>query len=690
MRKLSIMLMAALVFTSFPPQVSLPSAEAANLFEILFPRSTERRRAREREARLREQRRRALLEGTKIKVSGPKYYTYKAEPHRVMALGKLQSAFAKIGETNEKERIRQREEIAQKALEQEQERQKLKRNLVIEAALRGLDVAQMGEVPLLDLASIPPRVEPSEQPAALDDATFSMIDHRALLSDVRVMATKKMGAAIAGFYAENPDPLWLDGQGLPNEAARKVALMFADADQYGLQAGDYALATEPVADDAAASLAFELSMTAAALQYASDARHGVTNPDKISGYHDFPQNKADHDKVLRQMAVASDRVAYLLGAHPADPAFAALKRELAELAPKDSSEPAPITIAPGTFIKPGQINTELANIIELARRRADETIKTDHAQVLASDHSIGEYTPEVVEFVRDMQRSLKLTPDGIIGKNTIRRLVGEKKDTAESKRQKVRLAMERLRWHPDHLGTRHVLINQPAYRVALNDGGREVISMKAVVGKSTNQTNFFHDTIEYVEFNPYWGVPRSILVNEMLPKLRQNGGYLDQLGYEITNGRGQQIASASVDWFDVGSNFPYDVRQPPGPRNALGRLKIMFPNRHSIYMHDTPAKSLFSRRKRAYSHGCVRLERPQEMAAAVLGTSIADIKSEISTGINGKRNLKSKLPVYVSYYTAWPGADGKVLYYSDVYKRDAYLTKALSAERKMRAAAING
>ena len=135
----------------------------------------------------------------------------------------------------------------------------------------------------------------------------------------------------------------------------------------------------------------------------------------------------------------------------------------------------------------------------------------------------------------------------------------------------------------------------------------------------------------------------------------------------------------------MGANFPFDVRQPPGPRNALGSLKIMFPNRHSIYMHDTPAKSLFSRSTRAYSHGCVRLERPHEMAAAVLGTTVEDIRSQISDGQNKQRRLKSKLPVYVSYFTAWPDSSGKMRYYADIYGRDKALQKALNAELATRA-----
>jgi len=208
-----------------------------------------------------------------------------------------------------------------------------------------------------------------------------------------------------------------------------------------------------------------------------------------------------------------------------------------------------------------------------------------------------------------------------------------------------------------------------------------------VVGKPANQTNFFHDEIEYVEYNPYWGIPRSILVNEMLPKLRSNPGYFDRLGYEVTNVRGRRISSSSVDWYNVGSNFPYNVRQPPGRKNALGELKIMFPNKHSIYMHDTPAKSLFKRDKRAFSHGCVRLADPRAMAAAVLGSTVDQVSASLADGRNKQKRLARKIPVYVAYFTAWPAADGTMKYYGDVYGRDKALGKAFAAERAARARA---
>ncbi|MEO0329840.1 MAG: L,D-transpeptidase family protein, partial [Pseudomonadota bacterium] len=226
------------------------------------------------------------------------------------------------------------------------------------------------------------------------------------------------------------------------------------------------------------------------------------------------------------------------------------------------------------------------------------------------------------------------------------------------------------------------------YRARYIEAGSEALSMRVVVGKKSNQTNFFYDEIEHIVYNPYWGVPRSIIVNEFLPKSLGNPGYLDQRGYEVTTFGGKRISSSSINWGEVGAHPKFAVRQPPGKKNALGELKIMFPNKHSIYMHDTPSKSLFNKQHRAFSHGCVRLHDPRAMAAAVLGRSVNHIASNVGAGQNRTEKLKSKVPVYVSYFTAWPDKDGKVNYFRDMYDRDSYLTRAMIATSKARQSGI--
>jgi len=427
---------------------------------------------------------------------------------------------------------------------------------------------------------------------------------------------------------------------------------------------------------------FEILLTARAMRYAADAAHGVVNPNKLSGYHDFPDNKPDFAKIITNLSKSPSPGNHLETYHPRVTAFYYLKQELVQL--REANDPEDeITIKSGTFLKPGRSSDQLPNIIAAIKKRGSKNLLTIHeAAFTAFEGEV--YTPELVKLVKAFQRENKLGADGIVGNATIAKLSGF---SSQDKIDRVLFAIERLRWHPAELGSRHVFINQPAYRASYMVNGKAGLSMRAIVGKPSNQTSFFHDTIESVVYNPYWGVPRSILVNEMLPKLRENPSYLDERGYEVTDARGQQIASASIDWSQVGANPRYDVRQTPGPRNALGELKILFPNKHAIYMHDTPSRGLFKRTSRALSHGCVRLQQPKEMAAAVLGTSVSNVKSMLSKG-HSKQIVPQQIPVYVAYFTAWPKDDGEVQYFTDIYKRDRALAKAMFVTTESRQAGV--
>ena len=213
------------------------------------------------------------------------------------------------------------------------------------------------------------------------------------------------------------------------------------------------------------------------------------------------------------------------------------------------------------------------------------------------------------------------------------------------------------------------------------------LTMRAVVGRPDAQTYFFVDHVKDVEYNPYWNVPRSIVINEMLPKLYRDGSYLSDHGYQVLNQRGRQIASNSVDWAAFARNTTsVGVRQPPGRRNALGLLKIEFPNKHAIYMHDTNEKSLFTRDMRALSHGCVRLQHPKEMAAALLGKSVDYVAKRIGEGKNASEHVAGDIPVYLAYFTAWPDQNGTVHYYNDIYARDAHMKTAIEKTEAMRKA----
>ncbi|MBB3318259.1 MULTISPECIES: murein L,D-transpeptidase [unclassified Rhizobium] len=247
---------------------------------------------------------------------------------------------------------------------------------------------------------------------------------------------------------------------------------------------------------------------------------------------------------------------------------------------------------------------------------------------------------------------------------------------------KVIVAMEEMRWLPQEFPEKYVFINQPAYMAYYFDRGELALSMKAVIGQQDHQTNFFDATIKTVQFNPDWGVPQSIIRNEMLPHLKRDPSYLDREGYKVAV-KGKEMSSAKVDWAQPLENI--SVVQPPGPDNALGQLKILFPNPHDIYMHDTPARGKFASQDRMFSHGCVRLENPRAMAAAVLQTSVEFVDQEIAGGEKKDMPVPEEIPVYVSYFTAWPTADGVIHYFDDIYGRDAQTLAAIAATSASRA-----
>lgn len=534
----------------------------------------------------------------------------------------------------------------------------------------------------------------SQIASADDNETVSLLSTpfaaaRPDLAEVSLRLLPEIGAAVETRYAEHPGFIWIDA-GRPNDSARDAMKALARAADYGLDPADYAVASPSGFDEDARrrDLArFELELTAKVLTYVRDAKRGRIDPNRISEYHDFKLHSVDYAAVLDEIDASRDVAAVIEAANPSNAPFRALKAELARLRGEAAESTVPV-VARNVLIRPGMSHVEIPNIVGAVTALGSPGLKEAHAETLSTYAILPPgaaretYTPEIVALIKDFQKENGLGVDGVIGRNTVWAMTVE---SPETKIRKVRLAMERLRWLPRELGSRHVFINQPAYRANYVNAGRTALSMKVVVGKKSNQTNFFHDKIETVEFNPYWGVPRSIIVNEMIPKLYQDPSYLDRLGYEVTNVRGQRLSSSSVDWYAVATKqSSVDVRQPPGRSNALGSLKILFPNAHAIYMHDTPAKSLFNKPTRAYSHGCVRLEDPQAMAAAVLGKSVDYVNSRIAQGRNDEDKVNTNIPVYVSYFTAWPADDGRVGYFEDMYDRDDYLTKAIERNHDAR------
>ena len=557
------------------------------------------------------------------RVSGPRYYTYKADPLKTIAMG---------------------------------------------------DIADPVVTGSIAARGLPPMQRSADS------------EVRRAFAGISARAPAESAKAVEAYYGANAGLLWVShGQVTPK--AKAALAVLADAAAVGLDPEDYAVDVPSDRFDGGDMIArsrelaaFEVRLSAAVATYVLDTVRGRIDPNRISGYHDFKRKSVNLTATLGVIAKSGDVAAYLVSRAPSGAHFGQLKDELARLkALTDTSER--IVIAEGTLLKPGQSNPELANIVKGIVKQGSDALKMEHSLTIAAYTDTPDYSPEIVALVEAFQKEKGLKPDGVVGNATIRKLVGG--DSVADKIAKVEVAMEQARWLPGDLGARHVFINQPAFMVYYHENGAEKLSMRTVVGSKANQTYFFEDEIQTVEFNPYWGVPQSIIINEMLPKLRSDPSYLDRMGYEVAvNGRA--VPSSSVNWY--GSTNAVSVRQPPSGDNALGELKILFPNTHAIYMHDTPSKSFFKRDMRALSHGCVRLSDPRAMAAAVLGTTIDDVAAEIAQGHNKAVAVKGNIPVYVSYFTAWPNKDGKVEYFEDVYGRDAYIEKAIEATRQVRQA----
>ena len=328
----------------------------------------------------------------------------------------------------------------------------------------------------------------------------------------------------------------------------------------------------------------------------------------------------------------------------------------------------------GAAIKPGTADPRIPTI----RTRLSLTDGAVAHVVPASEEV---YDDALVEAVKRFQARQGLDVDGVMGSTTIVAMNVPVVDRIKS----IIVAMERLRWMPEDLGQQYLIVNIAGFELRRVRAGKVEERMAVVVGKPYHRTSVFSGQIRYLEFNPYWNVPPAIALNEELPKLRSNPGALAAQGYEAVQGD-RVLGLQTIDWNRYGSgNFPFQLRQRPGDNNALGRVKFMFPNPHNVYLHDSPARNLFGQRERAFSHGCIRLARPLELADQVLqaggvqGWNSERIASTVASAKTTVVNLRDPLPVHITYLTAW--IDGGVASFrQDIYGHDAKLLAALEGK----------
>jgi L,D-transpeptidase YcbB len=481
--------------------------------------------------------------------------------------------------------------------------------------------------------------------------------------------------AVLAFYSANGfKPLWTK-DGHATERALAVLKVLSNAEAEGLVASNYLPPALDGFDNVDQSLngdnlklaAFDIGLTAKTLKYARELSGGQFDPARLSLYNDIKTSPVAAGGALQVLAFTPFVENYLASLAPNQPQYAVFKDALSKISGEGQTLD---QIAEGPRVKAGKTDSRIPAI--RARLQVLGFISAEDA-VNSNEELLDK---ALSQSLKKFQLANRIKQTGNLDTATV---IAFNTDHSADERQRLIYNMERLRWLPKSMGTRYVFVNQPAFQVDVMDGGKSVWNSRVIVGRPLTQTYAFYDSIETVVFKPSWTVPASIIVNEYGPKSRKDPGYLDRQGYKLIDMRTNKPidSSRSIDWYKMGQSPYFTVQQPPGDDNALGDLKFLFPNAHSIYMHDTPNRGLFSDSDRAFSHGCVRVQNPREFASVLLGWDATKVDENVDRPDSHSVNLTQKVPVYLTYFTAWPNADGKIMYYNDIYGRDDAMAKAL-------------
>jgi murein L,D-transpeptidase YcbB/YkuD len=302
--------------------------------------------------------------------------------------------------------------------------------------------------------------------------------------------------------------------------------------------------------------------------------------------------------------------------------------------------------------------------------------------LLDYDPSNKRFTQEIKDGLKHFQKRNGIWASGVMNSTTRKAL----NISVEKRLKKIRLNFERSRWEKSSFGDEYIMVNIPEFRMRFIRNLQEDVSMRVVVGKKENPTPIFSSKMSYVVINPYWKVPNSIAVKELIPKIQEDPDYLDHRDYKTYSSWGKDkkvLDSFDIDWYqyDENSKLPFCFVKEPGSRNPLGNVKFMFPNRYAVYMHDTPQKKYFKKSVRAFSHGCIRLAEPRKLLEFVsnnyMMTPFSEVKSFQKTGENKSMKLDKKIPVYVRYYTTTVNPDGGVRFFNDIYGYDRMQLKLI-------------
>lgn len=471
------------------------------------------------------------------------------------------------------------------------------------------------------------------------------------------------------YFKNDYAPVWED-----SKKAKEGILEIISAWKEGLSPKDYHLSAildlkdylEENPEDRKSKALFDILLSDGILAYAHNLNQGKLDPESLYPTWNFFSRNLPNDAIEKLLGmIKSDSLnAYLLSLPPTNPNYQVLKDGLIKYTdivylggwnelPEVSSIHPEDNTALGPMLRE-RLEAEGYDVINDSSRYYDELL---------------------VDQVKLFQENSGLKPDGVIGKHTIKAF----NESAESKLNKIRVNMERSRWVLEGEMNAFIIVNIAKYQLYYSDSGRITYTTKVMVGTDEKQTPVFRDDLQYIVYNPTWTLPTSISSKETLPSLKRDSLYLENHNMVIINSKGEVQSDSGIVWADYSEDyFPFILRQQPGPGNALGRVKFLFPNKYAIYLHDTPSRYLFSKEERAFSHGCIRMQNPLDFSEFLLqkqdtNWTMDSIMTVIDSAATMSVRLKKSIPIYIMYWTAGINEYGNLFFVPDIYGRDERL-----------------
>jgi L,D-transpeptidase YcbB len=506
------------------------------------------------------------------------------------------------------------------------------------------------------------------------------------VEDMRSGNFRAYQASVQEFYAPvGYAPAWVQKGGVSPQGAAMIQ-QFENAWKKGLDPEDYdasrwAARVQSIQRSGGDVGQFDVQLTVSAMRYISDLHVGRVNPQHVGFHLSTAQKKYDLAQFLRDRILPAPDVSAVLDA--IEPPFGAYRRtedsliRYVDLARRDDGGKLPV---PNRPVEPGQPYSGLGQLV------ARLTLVGDLPSDVGPPSSDQAYGGAVVDGVKSFQRRHGLDADGRLGPTTVRELNVPLSDRVHQ----LQLALERWRWLPSTFDAPPIIVNLPDFRLrALNADNTIAMDMRVIIGNAMNtQSPIFTGDMTYVVFRPYWVVPPGIMRRSIIPSIQKDRNYIANNRYEVVTASGTVVTSGPIS-DDVLAQLRAGklmVRQKPGPKNALGLVKLMFPNQHSVYLHSTPTAALFAKSRRDFSSGCIRVEEPAKLTTWVLrnndGWTLERVQQAMDSGRDDVTvRLAQKVPVFILYGTAIAYADGEVHFYDDLYGHDARLSKALAATR---------